>query len=288
MHLSAHLVVVVVLATRCSFGFELRGGEWESVLPLEMASETDAQEQDVPGPLEVIEAPWSSWALGCFTTWSIWALLGSITAMCCYRHGSKSSTLGGAAGGSPQDIMIHGHFDCFRDVETCYCSFLCPAVRWADTVSMTGMLHGLRPFWPAFAAFVLLTLLNCLMRCWLIFGPLTALGMVYSRHYIRKSLGMTYCTCSTVWLDCCFSMLCPVCAIAQEARAVSQACATGALAGIPVKISYLEDLRWPSGLSPEYISPTGGSSPWGAQTAPSPAGMMPRTPPTAAAPSELN
>mmetsp|Transcript_21954 Transcript_21954/g.50136 ORF Transcript_21954/g.50136 Transcript_21954/m.50136 type:complete len:154 (-) Transcript_21954:27-488(-) len=153
---------------------------------------------------------------------------------------------------------------------------------------MAGITYGLRPFWPAFAAFLLLTLLNCLMRCWLVFGPLTALGMVYSRHYIRKRLGMTFCTCSTVWLDCCFLMICPLCAIAQEARAVSQACATGALAGIPVKISYLEDLRWPSGLSPEYISATGESPPWAAQSATEPASRSPRAPPTAMAASELN
>jgi len=205
-------------------------------------------------PADAIEAPWPAWALGCLASWSIWTLAGSVVACCCYSHGSKSSTLGGSVGGSPQEIMLRGHFDCFADSETCACAFLCPAVRWADSASMAGLTHGLRPFWPAFVVFVLLTLLNCLSRAWLVFGPFTAMGMVYSRHYVRKRLGLPFCTCSTIWLDCCYSMLCPFCAIAQEARAVSQGCATGELTGTPVKASYLEDLRWPSGLSPAYVS----------------------------------
>jgi len=111
-----------------------------------------------------------------------------------------------------------GLCECLGDVRVCFCGLLCPAIRWADTVSEDkgGFLYfG--------SAFLLMMGLGMLVLCpltgacaWL---AMTAVGVCY-RQKIREKYGLeshslpSYLEDAFAW--CC----CAYCALCQEARQV--------------------------------------------------------------------
>eukprot|EP00930_Biecheleria_cincta_P047982 TRINITY_DN33374_c0_g1_i1.p1 TRINITY_DN33374_c0_g1~~TRINITY_DN33374_c0_g1_i1.p1 ORF type:complete len:286 (-),score=53.28 TRINITY_DN33374_c0_g1_i1:189-998(-) len=112
-----------------------------------------------------------------------------------------------------------GPFDCFSDMPICLWSCCCPAVRWAGTMEMVGLMG----FWAAFA----------LIMCFELLGMLPVLALVtfavpfvltYFRNKIRLAFGMPGANeFGTMCGDCVFVTCCTCCAISQEARHVELA-----------------------------------------------------------------
>jgi len=111
-----------------------------------------------------------------------------------------------------------GLCECLGDVRVCFCGLLCPAIRWADTVSEDkgGFLYFS-------SAFLLMMGLGMLVLCpltgafaWL---AITVVGVCY-RQKIREKHGLeshslpSYLEDAFAW--CC----CAYCALCQEARQV--------------------------------------------------------------------
>lgn len=128
-----------------------------------------------------------AWNPAAIATWILW--LG--VALLVYRFGYRRSTPGtldgsikdkgdswlysttsspsgesstGAGSGEaalkveedPQFIFKHGHFSCAADPQVAFWAFVCPGIRWAETVGLGGITH----FWVAFGCYSLLSLLN--------------------------------------------------------------------------------------------------------------------------------
>lgn len=105
-----------------------------------------------------------------------------------------------------------GPFECCDDISTCCCACWCPEIRWAENLSMVGLLN----FWAAFALFLLFSLLSGILPfMWVV---ICAVG-VYYRQTLRQRFKMEgQGECSTYMGDCLLYCCCTCCAIAQEAR----------------------------------------------------------------------
>lgn len=112
-----------------------------------------------------------------------------------------------------------GPFDCLQDPKICIWSFLCPCIRFADSVSMLGILG----FWPALALMAGAWLMNSLSGGLLIWAASALVWMVF-RQKFRRSFSMDG---QGDWKgyagDCLLYFACAPCAIAQEARHVELA-----------------------------------------------------------------
>jgi len=103
------------------------------------------------------------------------------------------------------------HFDVFGDVKLFACSFFCPCVVWADSIALMAEAT----FWAAFAAFMLVWVVNISMGgiwLWLLYGVV----LTYSRMKIRTKFGMPNGNGERA-LDCALFCCCSPCAITQEA-----------------------------------------------------------------------
>lgn len=118
----------------------------------------------------------------------------------------------------------YGVFDCCSAPEISLWSCCCPMIRWADTLSMAGLMG----FWIAFVIYFAIYLLGSVA------GPaegvihiLLALICAGFRQEMRikfrmeRQGGMTYVE------DCLLFCCCSFCMIVQEARQVEEACAVG-------------------------------------------------------------
>jgi len=125
-----------------------------------------------------------------------------------------------------------GLFGCFADLETCFCSFVCPCIQFGRNVEALYTVAGVdlwkesyypgggggdcRTALPSFCCLVL-----TILPLPYIFGISHCLTPL--RMHVRKYLGMqvdtspSHCECD----DCLLSALCPCCTLAQEARALS-------------------------------------------------------------------
>lgn len=100
------------------------------------------------------------------------------------------------------------------DWPICLMAFCCPAIRWADTMSMAPLL----PFW---AALGLMLLLACLQPATGgLISILTVLVAVYFRQRLRRIYNHGPFTPKNMALDCLTWTFCCCCAIVQEAREV--------------------------------------------------------------------
>lgn len=112
----------------------------------------------------------------------------------------------------------YGLFGCLGDSRICLSGMLCPAVRWADTVSEEkGGFYGFT------SAFCLMVGLGFLVLCpyvgtfaWFV---LISVG-VYYRQSIREKYGLENGTWQSYIEDCWIWCCCSCCAICQEARQV--------------------------------------------------------------------
>lgn len=115
-------------------------------------------------------------------------------------------------------------FDCFGDMDLFLWSFVCPGIRWSESMSMVGILT----FWVAFGICLVLSFLNSLtfgLACWLIGVPV----FTFCRTKFRGRFGMDV-GLATVLEDCTlYCCCCCCCAISQEARHVEQASLAGKL-----------------------------------------------------------
>lgn len=113
-----------------------------------------------------------------------------------------------------------GPFDCLQDSNTCLWSFVCPCIRWADNMSMLGIMS----FWLALTLMAGSWLLNAIsggLFWWLI----SALVWMVFRQRFREKFDMEGRNeCSTYMGDCVLYLFCMPCAIAQEARHLETAC----------------------------------------------------------------
>eukprot|EP00927_Polykrikos_kofoidii_P031520 TRINITY_DN2707_c0_g1_i2.p1 TRINITY_DN2707_c0_g1~~TRINITY_DN2707_c0_g1_i2.p1 ORF type:complete len:258 (-),score=28.80 TRINITY_DN2707_c0_g1_i2:111-884(-) len=107
----------------------------------------------------------------------------------------------------------HGLFDCFSVPGLCIFSCCCGPVRWADTISMLGLIEFFLGIFIIFAC----TVLNVLSLP----GTLLITCIyTYKRQQLRKLFGMDNGDFATVTEDFCTYCCCSVCAIVQEARQV--------------------------------------------------------------------
>lgn len=121
----------------------------------------------------------------------------------------------------PQDLdggWKFGLCDCCGDPGTCCLAFCCPAVRWADTVRMSGFL--------GFGCGV-----TCFVCCQLVYNllflpvgaiPLALMGTHY-RQKLRKKFDIPHGTLSTILQDCLVYSFCACLAITQEAQTLEEA-----------------------------------------------------------------
>lgn len=108
-------------------------------------------------------------------------------------------------------------WDCCSDPCMCCLVVCCPAVRWADTVRMTGLM--------SFACGV-----ACFIICQITYQLLLPLGVVplalmgtYYRQQLRKKFDIPHGTFITILGDCLIYGFCCCLAVNQEARTLEEA-----------------------------------------------------------------
>lgn len=153
---------------------------------------------------------------------SIWLLLTALFA--CYWDQTKEYRMGVPNDGKshlPQDLDGAWKFplwDCCGDPCMCCLAVCCPAVRWADTVRMSGLMG----FGCGVTCFVLCQIAYNALLAPIGFIPLALVGTYY-RQKLRKKFDMPHCTASTMSQDCLIYSFCSCLAINQEARTLEEA-----------------------------------------------------------------
>jgi len=112
---------------------------------------------------------------------------------------------------------------------TMACCF--PAVRWADTITMSGIGKG-ASFWILFFVWATWSLIACLPMMAIIFP----LFLAYYRYKIRQILGERHLNLGAVATDIFTACLCPTLFIAQDARIVNDMGAVGKLVGVETSL----------------------------------------------------
>lgn len=119
-----------------------------------------------------------------------------------------------------EDLMFwrNGLCSCLEEMDTCVCAFLCPCIRWAETLSY---VPGLLSFWNAFFLYLICWFLARVPHIW-VFGWLCLglLGAIY-RQELKKTF--RFRDRGNIALDCLTFLFCSCCAISQEARQVEEA-----------------------------------------------------------------
>ncbi|CAK0871970.1 unnamed protein product [Prorocentrum cordatum] len=114
-----------------------------------------------------------------------------------------------------------GLCDCFDEPEICFWACCCPAIRWADTVDLGGLV----PFWVALAIYLGLSVGSAFLGEALLWAAL-AVACAGFRQEMRRKFGMSQ-SGRTYAEDCLLYCCCSCCAIAQEARHIEEACRVG-------------------------------------------------------------
>lgn len=115
----------------------------------------------------------------------------------------------------------HGVCGCMSEPGVCVWGFLCPSIRWADTIGVVGYLG----FWSAFSIYVLLQAVGFVTGELLLWIALALLCTGY-RQQLRESFGMKRDRVTFVQ-DCLLYCCCPCCLIVQEAKHVDEALKVG-------------------------------------------------------------
>lgn len=159
--------------------------------------------------------------------------------------------------GKPSDASLShwkdGCGDCFEEPGICLWACCCPAIRWADTVDLSGLVR----FWVALAVFLGLSVANAFLGEVLLWAALAVVCAGF-RQEMRRKFGMSQ-SGSTYVEDCLLYCCCSCCAIAQEARHVEEACRVGH----PVVVEALgrRQAEAAGRSSPIVLGPAGAAAP---------------------------
>jgi len=118
----------------------------------------------------------------------------------------------------PVKMFQEGHFQCLKDPNICLCACFCPGLRWADTMNLAGFLE----IGSALTLVFFCALLNGFVNCWCTLGPCTLLLALYYRQKLREQLDIRSWSCASCFADVLYLLCCPWCALAHEARVVTQ------------------------------------------------------------------
>jgi len=156
--------------------------------------------------------------ISCLLGWAVWCAMAFIIVTFCYVRNYVPNS---PVGEHPEYTLSNRRFGCFEDCHVCCCSACFPAIRWADTMAQAKILD----FWPAFALFSGMAMLNVLLSGGVfVMGIFTVCLGVYFRQELRKKLKMApVWQFGVVFEDFCYFCWCSCCAIAQEAMVVRQA-----------------------------------------------------------------
>lgn len=107
------------------------------------------------------------------------------------------------------DEWAVGLLQVYEEPKLCLFTCCCGAVRWAETISMSGLMS----FFSALMLFVVLTFIGSFSYSWIIFvGVLT-----YFRQRLRIEYDLPFGDPLTIAEDCCTYCWCSPCALTQEA-----------------------------------------------------------------------
>lgn len=112
-----------------------------------------------------------------------------------------------------------GFCSCYEDCSACWCAFCCPAIRWAETLSL---VDGLLFFWVGFTVYLSLQFVNLMTSITLLWLALVIICTAYRQELRAKFNFERQGGCSIV-TDCLLYTCCTCCAIVQEARHVESA-----------------------------------------------------------------
>lgn len=176
-----------------------------------------------PAPVEMEEQQHLS-PTAAMTHWAVKTIVIALFGIFCYSQ--KKIT---GVKKDPIVTMDEGHFGCLSNAQVCCCALCCPALRWADTITMSGVAGDLdfgtlSTFWVLFAAYSVMSLLDGLF-----FLGCTAVLLTYYRQKLRAELTMEHCTCPIMCCDFLYALCCTCCLISQEARAVNEMVLVGRL-----------------------------------------------------------
>lgn len=107
-----------------------------------------------------------------------------------------------------------GPFDCLKDPKICLWSLFCPFIRFADNMSMLGIVG----FWPALAIMAGAWLLNSLLGGVLVWVASSFAWMGFRQKFRQRFDMEGQGKWSYYATDCLLYLACAPCAIAQEAR----------------------------------------------------------------------
>lgn len=181
------------------------------------------------------KAAYRIWVANMLVLWLIWMTLSVGVYLSCYNF--RVPVRDEASKADPEETLESGHCACLGesgDLRIFMCACCCPAIRWADTVNLAGLLR----VGVAFCLCSLFFLMDGLVLPSLGFGVFFACTLLYYRQQLRRKFGLPYGNCQTCCFDFCFVFWCPWCAIAQEALVVKQAYEIGhpAVRGGPAKM----------------------------------------------------
>lgn len=112
-----------------------------------------------------------------------------------------------------------GFCSCYEECLTCWCACCCPAIRWAETLSL---VDGLLVFWVGFVVYLSLSFMNILTSITLLWLALVIICTAY-RQELRSKFNFERQGGCSILTDCLLYMCCTCCAIVQEARHVEAA-----------------------------------------------------------------
>jgi len=179
------------------------------------------------------------------TCWAIWAMLMFLVYMFAY-HPEHEMSLVADEDADPAHIFDNEHFHCFHNSQDCMSSLFCAPLRWADTMHMANIMT----YNMAFEVFIIFSLLNVITGTYILNGLFTTTIMMYGRHEIRRVLGLPRGDCEASLFDCCFVLLCPCCAIAQEARVIRDAVKAS------LQVTSERDAKLPAALAEPQVKPS--------------------------------
>lgn len=170
--------------------------------------------------------------LDCSAYYYYYAFTALLACIAAYLYKSTRSwpSVEATDGASALTQWSSGLCACFEDPYTCVWACCCPAVRWADTLDMVGMMK----FWSAFALCTVLEFvmhLPCLGLVWVVLCCV----MTYYRQELR---GLFQIPRAGGVVDFALICCCMPCVLAQDARHVNMAAKLGheaVLAQQPIK-----------------------------------------------------
>lgn len=202
---------------------------WEKVPLVEDASDADGLKvpENTDEAYDTWKSNWEAFTGEHLASMLLSAFVSVCVVLCCAYVYMKNKV--DPWGQVPRDGLDHeaylldksdwrfGLCDCFQTPPLCLLSCCCPAIRWADTMRMAGIMSF-------YTGVMVMTVLGALSP---FAGGLSTLIMlaiaVHHRQNIRRLFGMPAGNAATYCTDCCVYMCCSCCAIVQEARQVEEA-----------------------------------------------------------------